>query len=67
MNMHIKNNLEELPSKLWNFIHDFQVGNISDMQIDMTEGIAIHKIIEAADFINNHKTDLYKLLNNTLE
>lgn len=63
MNMLTKNNIENLSHSLWNFIHDYQVGNIADMQIDMPEGIAIHDIIEAAETIVRHKTDLRKILN----
>ena len=39
MSMLTKNNIENLSHSLWNFIHDYQVGNIADMQIDMPEGI----------------------------
>jgi len=63
MSMLTKNNIENLSHSLWNFIHDYQVGNIADMQIDMPEGIAIHEIIEAAETIVNHKADLRKILN----
>lgn len=64
MSMPTKNSLEDLSFKLWNFIHDYQVGNISDMQIDMPEGIAIHNIIDAAETIVKNKIDLFKILNN---
>lgn len=65
MSMPTKNSLEDLSFQLWNFIHDYQVGNISDMQVDMPEGIAIHNIIDAAETIVKHKIDLFKILNNT--
>lgn len=65
MSMPTKNSLEDLSFQLWNFIHDYQVGNISDMQIDMPEGIAIHNIIDAAETIVKNKVDLFKILNNT--
>jgi hypothetical protein len=64
MSMPTKNSLEDLSFQLWNFIHDYQVGNISDMQVDMPEGIAIHNIIDAAETIVKHKVDLFKILNN---
>jgi len=63
MSMLTKNNIESLSHNLWNFIHDYQVGNIADMQIDMPEGIAIHDIIEAAETIVSYKSDLRKILN----
>ena len=63
MSMLTKNNLDELQYNLWNFIHDYQIGNIADMQIDMPEGIAIHNIIDAAETRVSNKADLRNILN----
>jgi len=65
--MHIKNNITETATNLWNFVNDFEVGNLSDTELDMPECNAIHEIIQACESIVKTKTDLYKLLNNTLE
>lgn len=67
MNMHIKNNITETATNLWNFVNDFEVGNLADTELDMPECNAIHNIIKACESIVETKLDLYKLLNNTLE
>ena len=63
MNTLTKNNLDNLQYNMWNFVHDYQIGNLADMQVDMPEGIAIHNIIEAAETIVLHKTKLKDILN----
>ena len=65
MNMHIKNNIIQTATNLWNFVNDFEVGNIAELQLDVDEANAIHSIIEASKSIVNNSIDLYKLLNNT--
>jgi hypothetical protein len=67
MNTRIKNNIPQTANNLWNFVNDFEVGNISDMQIDMPEASAIHEIVKACEFIVQNKSELYKILNNTKE
>lgn len=63
MNTLTKNNLDDLQYNMWNFIHDYQIGNLTDMQVDMPEGIAIHNIIEAAESIILYKTKIKDILN----
>ena len=65
MNMHIKINITQTATNLWNFVNDFEVGNIAELQLDVDEANAIHSIIEASKSIVNNSIDLYKLLNNT--
>lgn len=67
MNMHIKNNITETATNLWNFVNDFEVGNLADSQLDMSEIRAIHEIIQACEAIIDTRSNIYKLLNNTLE
>ncbi len=63
MNTLTKNSLDNLQYNMWNFVHDYQIGNLADMQVDMPEGIAIHNIIEAAETIVLNKTKLKDILN----
>ena len=37
MNMHIKNNITETATNLWNFVNDFEVGNIAELQLDIDD------------------------------
>ena len=65
MNMHIKNNITQTATNLWNFVNDFEVGNIAELQLDVDEANAIHSIIEASKAIVNNSINIYKFLNNT--
>jgi hypothetical protein len=63
MNTLTKNNLDDLQYIMWNFVHDYQIGNLADMQVDMPNGIAIHNIIEAAEAIVLYKPKIKDILN----
>lgn len=63
MNTLTKNKLDDLQYNMWNFVHDYQIGNLTDMQVDMPEGIAIHNIIEAAEAIVLYKPKIKNMLN----
>lgn len=63
--MPLRNNLEDTGKHIWNFVFDFQNGNLADYQINMQDAVAIHSIVEAAETIVEEKVEIYKLLNNT--
>ena len=37
MNMHIKSNITQTATNLWEFVNDFEVGNVAELELDMDE------------------------------
>ena len=58
---------EQTSINIWDFVIDFQVGNLSERQLDIQDAKHINDIIEASEVVINNKADIYKLLNNVEE